>query len=298
MQALCVTATSKAYRNKGDLRAALAQGSEARRISQASGNLTAEVWVSQQYASCCVMVGDYASAANLCAAITSILSALGLADVHAYRNLLNVSAEIFDRRTEYGAALALRLRIYHSRRAFDDLPKAWDLLNTALIEIELEDLASAEQRVRTARSAVSPTVWKQAGIDIIADVVEASLNFHKGYYPKATEGFQRVITNTNWIDMGMVAMEKLSNLAFKTSDIPTATRCSVLLLVSAYKADDLATKHQALRRLGDIYLSRADSETALVLLQVALEGFRVMGVHRGIADCLIRMGDVWQERGD
>ncbi|KAJ7728898.1 hypothetical protein B0H16DRAFT_1587907 [Mycena metata] len=302
MQALCMTASSKAYRSKGDLRAALAHGSEARRISQVSGNLTAEVWVSQQYASCCVMVGDYTAAGNLCAAITSILSALGLAntDVHAYRNLLNVSAEISNRRTEYEAALALRLQIYQSRRTFDDLPKTWDLLNIALIEIELGDLVSAEQRVQAARHAVSPTVWKQAGIDIFAEVVEGNINFHKGpgYYSKAREGLRRVVTNADWIDLAMPAMETLGDLAFKTSDMRTATRYSVLLLVSAYKADDLAAKHQALRRIGDIYLSRADTETALILFQIAVEGFRLMGVHRGIADCLIRMGDIWQERGD
>lgn len=94
MQALCMTASSKAYRNKGDLRTALAHGHQAQRLAQASGNMTAEAWVTQQYASCLVTVGDYAGGAALCAANTSLLSALGLAnlDVHAYRNVQNVYA--------------------------------------------------------------------------------------------------------------------------------------------------------------------------------------------------------------
>ncbi|KAJ7608583.1 hypothetical protein DFH06DRAFT_1377032 [Mycena polygramma] len=300
MQALCLTASSKAYRNKGDLRTAIIRGREARRLSQISGNMTAEAWVTQQYASCCVMVGDYAGGAALCAANTSLLSALGLAnmDVHAYRNVLNVSAEIFDRRTEYEAARALRIRLYKARRPIDDMPKAWDLLNLALTEIELGDLGSTRKRLDAAQRAVSSTIWKASGLDILAEILEADLNFHNGEYGPAKEGFQHALAATAWIDLGIIATEKLTNVTLKTNDLLSAMRYTVLLLASAQKTRDLAATQQALRRLGDISLSKGDEIMAMNLFQVALDGFRMMGIHRGTADCLFRMADVWHSRGD
>ncbi|KAJ7740444.1 hypothetical protein DFH07DRAFT_926556 [Mycena maculata] len=300
LQALCMTASSKAYRSKGDLQTALLHGGEARHLAQASGNMTAEAWVTQQYASCCVMVGDYSRGADLCAEITSLLSALGLADldVHAYKNVLNVSAEIFDRRTEYDAARALRMRIYRARRAFDGMAKAWDLLNVAQIDIELGDLASARANMDTAQSLVSPTVWKAAELDIHAEILEADLGFHNAEYEKAKQGLQRALTGSGWADLRIVAIEKLSNVALKMEDLGSALRYSVLLLAAARTSRDLAATHQAFRRLGDISLMNGDDSTAMNVFQLSLDGFRMMGIHRATGDCLLRMGDVLAGRGE
>ncbi|KAF7358334.1 NB-ARC domain-containing protein [Mycena venus] len=274
MQALCMNASAEAYRNMGDLRMALIYGHGARRLSQASGNMTAEAWVTQEYASCLVTVGDYAGGADLCAVNTSLLSALGIAhlDVHAYRNVLNVSAEIFDRRTEYEAAHALRIRIYNARRAIDDMPKAWDLVNIGLIEIELGDLSSARRRVEAAQRAVSPAIHKAAGLDIISQIIIGDLDFHNGDYEGARKGLQNALAQTGWMDLGMMAMERLSNVALKTNDMHSAMRYSVLLLVSSKKTQDLAATHQSIRRLGDISLASGDKMTAMNLFQVALDG--------------------------
>ncbi|KAJ6579379.1 hypothetical protein B0H10DRAFT_911306 [Mycena sp. CBHHK59/15] len=298
-QALCLTASSKAHRNKGDLHAALAHGRKARQLSQASGNMTAEAWVSQQYATCCVVVGDYTGGSELCAAITSILSALGLADieVHAYRNLLNVQAEIFHRRTEYEAAHALHMRILKSRRTIDDVSKAWDMLNIAQIDIELGDLAAARQKVDDARRTVTPQVFKASEMFALADILEADLAFHRGQYKKARTGFSRALAETTWADLAIIAIEKLSNVALKTQDILSVARYSTLLLASARKAHDPAAANQALRRLGDIFLSQGDPTTARNLFQVALDGFRLMGIHRATGDCLVRMGEIWASEG-
>ncbi|KAF7341706.1 AAA domain-containing protein [Mycena sanguinolenta] len=273
MQALCMTASSKAYRNRGDLQTALGHAHKARRLAQASGNMTAEAWVTQQYASCRVMVGDYAGGAALCAANDSLLAALGLAnmDVHAYRNSLNVTAEIFDRRTEYDAA-----RAAHSA-------------------IELGDLESARQRVEAAQRDVAPGDRKAAGIDTMAQIALADLDFHSGNCDKAKAGFRQALASANWLDLGIIAMEKLSNVGLKTNNMQMSVAYSVLLLAAALKTRDLAATHQALRRLGDISLASHDETTAMSLFQVALDGFKLMGIHRGMADCLIRLGDEWNK---
>ncbi|KAJ6528615.1 hypothetical protein DFH09DRAFT_1413374 [Mycena vulgaris] len=282
LQALRHCATSEAYRVMGDQQKALSHGREARRLSQASGNMTAEVWVTQQYAACCGMVGDYAQTMELCASLTSILSALGLAnlDVHVYNNILNLNAEILDRRTEYDAARALHVQIYKAWRAIDDISKGWDLLNIAHIDIELGALESARENIDTARRVVPPPVWKAAGLDIYAVILEADLNFRNGEYEKAQKGFKPAVTDTVWPDVAILAMEKLSNVALKTNDLQAAMHYSVLLLAVAGKSHDLAATHQALRRLGDISLAKGDKTTAVNLLQVALDGFQLMEFSR------------------
>ncbi|KAJ6475007.1 hypothetical protein DFH09DRAFT_1472168 [Mycena vulgaris] len=270
LQALCHSASSEAYRVMGDQQKALSHGGEAQRLSQASGNLTAEVWVTQQYAVCCGMVGDYAQTMELCASLTSILSALGLAnlEVHVYNNILNINAEILDRRTEYDVARALHAG------------------------------TSSRENIDTARHIVPPAVWKAAGLDILAGILEADLNFRNGEYEKAQKGFKPAVTDSVWPDLAILAMEKLSNVALKTSDLQAAMHYSVLFLAAAGKSHDLAATHQALRRLGDISLARGDEATAVNLFQVALDGFKLMGIHRGEGDCLVRMGDVQNSRGD
>jgi predicted negative regulator of RcsB-dependent stress response len=62
--------------------------------------------------------------------------------------------------------------------------------------------------------------------------------------------------------------------------------------------DDLRGKHDALRRLGDIFLVGGDEQTAHTLFSLALEGFTHMDIHRARGDCMFRLGVVWIARGD
>ncbi|KAF9001120.1 hypothetical protein BDQ17DRAFT_1327351 [Cyathus striatus] len=53
----------------------------------------------------------------------------------------------------------------------------------------------------------------------------------------------------------------------------------------------------ALRRIGDIFASLGDDEVALSLFQASLAGYEWMDVHRGKADCMLRIGDIAHRRG-
>jgi predicted negative regulator of RcsB-dependent stress response len=191
----------------------------------------------------------------------------------------DVYAEILDRRTEYEAAHALRIRLYNARRAIDDIPKAWDLLNIAMIEIELGNLASARQRVEVAQRAVTSTTRKATGLDTITEIVQADIHFHDGRHENANKGFQKALAGTEWMDLGIIAIEKLSNVALRTDDMRSAMVYSVLLLAAAQNTHDPAATHQSLRRLGDISLKTGDETTAMNLFQAALDGFELMGIR-------------------
>jgi hypothetical protein len=50
--------------------------------------------------------------------------------------------------------------------------------------------------------------------------------------------------------------------------------------------------------LGQIFTAQGDNETALTLFTMALDEFTFMDVHRWRADCMVRMADIWEQRGD
>jgi hypothetical protein len=56
--------------------------------------------------------------------------------------------------------------------------------------------------------------------------------------------------------------------------------------------------NKALQFLGDIFLDKADEDTAVSLFTVALEGFTSMDVHRSRAECMLRLGDISKGHGD
>ncbi|KAF8164360.1 hypothetical protein K438DRAFT_1857957 [Mycena galopus ATCC 62051] len=58
------------------------------------------------------------------------------------------------------------------------------------------------------------------------------------------------------------------------------------------------TVHQALRRLGDMLTRQGADDAALNILAIALDGFTQMDVHRGRAECMRTIGDVYLRRGD
>jgi hypothetical protein len=50
--------------------------------------------------------------------------------------------------------------------------------------------------------------------------------------------------------------------------------------------------------LGQIFAVEGDTETALSLFNVALDGFTFMDVHQWRADCMVRIADIWESHGE
>ncbi|KAJ7237086.1 hypothetical protein C8J57DRAFT_1568846 [Mycena rebaudengoi] len=55
---------------------------------------------------------------------------------------------------------------------------------------------------------------------------------------------------------------------------------------------------QALRCLSQIFSTERDDETALSVFTVALDGFAFMGVHQWRADCMVRIANILNNRGE
>ncbi|KAJ7493478.1 hypothetical protein FB451DRAFT_1164371 [Mycena latifolia] len=72
---------------------------------------------------------------------------------------------------------------------------------------------------------------------------------------------------------------------------------TVVYLAHAKTTQMTLDLHKALQFLGDVFLQDGDEETAHSLWAVALEGFTYMDVHRSRANCMLRLGDLVQQRG-
>ncbi|KAJ7031485.1 hypothetical protein C8F04DRAFT_1262841 [Mycena alexandri] len=93
-------------------------------------------------------------------------------------------------------------------------------------------------------------------------------------------------------------MEALADISLQSSDLLGAGRwTAVCLAVGVITSDKLANMN-ALRRLAAICDIGGDQDTALSLLCVTLEGFKFMGVHRRIAECMVHMAEIWESRED
>jgi hypothetical protein len=71
-----------------------------------------------------------------------------------------------------------------------------------------------------------------------------------------------------------------------------------MFLVLTLKSGDKLATMKAFRCLSQIVVAQEDDETALSLFRVALDGLTFMDVHQWKADCIVRMADITQRRGD
>jgi hypothetical protein len=69
-------------------------------------------------------------------------------------------------------------------------------------------------------------------------------------------------------------------------------------LALGHKSKDKSALHKALLFFGDVFISRGDNYTAHSLITVAMEGFVFMDVHRSRAQCLLRLGDLANKKGN
>ncbi|KAJ7265630.1 hypothetical protein C8J57DRAFT_1470074 [Mycena rebaudengoi] len=80
--------------------------------------------------------------------------------------------------------------------------------------------------------------------------------------------------------------------------IQTTLRWTGILLALALKCKDKRQTMQAFRCFGQFFSVQGDNETALSLFNFALDGFTFMDIHRWRADCMVRIADILNNRGE
>jgi hypothetical protein len=135
---------------------------------------------------------------------------------------------------------------------------------------------------------------------IFSDYAAAELCLREGTPGTANAMFKKCFALSQDIstELPFLCLERLGDLSTGINDIPTTLRWTIIFLGQAVKCKEKRQTMQAFRCLGQLFAAEGDNETAHSLFNVALDGFTFMDVHRWRADCMVRIADILNSRGE
>ncbi|KAJ7152672.1 hypothetical protein C8R43DRAFT_475985 [Mycena crocata] len=277
------------------------------RKAKSAGSMLVEARAIRQYAYCCVSVGDYARSTTLCAEARVVLDTLGMCDVRnaIHRNFLDLQAQTHHLQTYYALSRQLNaalIGVPRDQRTEEKVSEAYARINVASSDIRMGRCTdpSVRRNIDVARGLMAGTS-NRLGLPT-CDFALADLYFHQGNYRESGSLYEQCLPiidiQGQSAELELVCREKLADIAFAEKDTRRAEQLSFVLLILALRVRNSAATHQALRRIGDIFRSAGDFGTGETLFELALSGFTLMDIHQARRDCLIRLGDIHQMRGE
>ncbi|KAJ7031305.1 hypothetical protein C8F04DRAFT_1236003 [Mycena alexandri] len=129
-------------------------------------------------------------------------------------------------------------------------------------------------------------------------MILANLNLREGNKASAKTQFQNCLKSAWATDAEVVShcLERLADISRWSIELRQAT-WPVLYLCHAHMSKEKLAFCKALLFIGDLFTD-VDEVTAENLFVVALEGFTFMDVHCSRAQCMLRLGDLAQKRGE
>ncbi|KAJ7191359.1 hypothetical protein GGX14DRAFT_579082 [Mycena pura] len=261
---------SRSLYDKGNLADGRTHARKAQQIAAILGDQVGQAFAFGQEALCCIGLGFFHDAAQLCQQVRDLTCMWGLQGSNAdivHNQILEAGIHFL--KTEYPEACLIYEQIVRSTPP--GYWKALALLNIAIIDIARgAPAASVHINLRLDPATPSFTIlaW-------IRDGVDAALMLREGDTAAA-----RAI------------LERLANLDYGMYDCQTTLSWVAVYLGSALRTKDKLSTMKALNCLGQIAAAKGESSTAMSLFQVALDGFTVMDVHQWKADCMMRMSKI------
>ncbi|KAJ7115460.1 hypothetical protein C8R44DRAFT_984139 [Mycena epipterygia] len=299
-RALCIASTC--LRLKGKFREALSLARRAHWLASKLGDFQRETEALEEEAQAWVSLGNFPQAIEISNRVRQLLIASGLDGTGKEIYALDFEGDTYLYKTAYAESRkAHQLIIHQSSPEKFALYHGNSLAAIASIDIvlgvlisEAEVLAALEipRQIFTARGYLR-------GLPI-CDKVVADFFLAKGrtldaekIYAKCLRAFRGEAA-----DFFAVCVLKLGDINLMLHNIRSATRWAVLNLAHGKTTGSASILSWALRLLGDIFQADADDETSSALFQVALEEFNRMDIHRGKAECLLRLAEIAQKRGE
>jgi hypothetical protein len=216
-------------------------------------------------------------------------------------DILNQQAEIHLMKSEY-----LQSRNLHVTIASSCQPTSYDAilanLNIALIDIatgaESKKIRQNLDMAQSHSKAVYGNYSRHICLSI--DYVAAELYLRDGTLGTVNAMFEKCFVSSQYIttELALQCLVRLGDLSTGMNDIQTSLQWTGSLLGLAFKCKDKRQTMQAFRCLGQIFSAQGDDETATSLFRVALDGFTFMDIHRWRADCMVRIADILNGRGE
>ncbi|KAJ7275685.1 hypothetical protein C8J57DRAFT_1466432 [Mycena rebaudengoi] len=278
---------------------ALTHAKEAYRYAEHMGDIYLQAWSLYLQGRCHTLLANYWHAQCLLQKSRHILATLGQQQSGLDLEIVNWQAEIHLLKSEYMGSHDLHVAIASSCQ-----PTSYAAI-LANLNMDLIDIATGakskniRQNLDMTQSHLKALYgFTGRNASLIADYVVAELCLCEG--EAAIALFEICFASSLDIntEVALLCAEKLGDLSTGMNDIQTTFRWTGIFLGLALKCKDKRQTMQAVRCLGQIFCAEGDVETALSLFNVALDGFTFMNVHRWRADCMLRIGDILNSRGE
>ncbi|KAJ7105549.1 hypothetical protein C8R44DRAFT_745713 [Mycena epipterygia] len=284
----------------GDYAAAQTHAHEALEISRLSGDLHQEAMALLDEGVCLKALGNLKETVVLSQKARELLQCCGMQGGQTDNCAMAQLAEAHFMKSEYREAHEIYLELlqkFSSEQSPYEI--ACTLTNITQVNVMIStDALEVQQNLEDAKKKFSDL--GMMGAVNRCELVMADLCLREGNSMVANESLQQCLKSAWGKDSSAVSycLERLADVDCWS---PTRTHWScgwpVIYLAQAQKTQEKLAIHKALCFIGDILLSEGDEYTAHNLFVVALEGFTYMDVHRSRANCMLRLGDIAQHRG-
>ncbi|KAF8170912.1 hypothetical protein K438DRAFT_1853437 [Mycena galopus ATCC 62051] len=265
--------------------------SEVQRLSKLSANLYQEARALWIKALCCGKIGDYLNSIACHDTAREILHQCGLmsqAEVHLFKS-------------EYAQARHIHVQMVEPISADPTAEgHAYGLINLAEIDVAIG--AAPEEVCKNLNHARTIFNSLRLPVEIMfCDMILADLELREGSTISARTRLHNCIKMSEGRGMEVLTfcLERLADVnRWISSGFNLEFTWPVVYLAHAYHLKEKLPLHKALLFMGDVFISHKDNSTARNLFTVALGGFTDMDVHRSRAQCMLRLGDLADKKGD
>ncbi|KAJ7481809.1 hypothetical protein FB451DRAFT_1170954 [Mycena latifolia] len=283
--------------NVGNMRRARAVALEAQAHAQLAGDLDTEFLCILSSVSHFITAGNYGRAAELCIELVSLAKGLGVEMGPQGLNVFLMQNEIHFRKTEYEQARSVNRVIVDITSHNDTRTRFYAAASYNLFLIDIATGASVKhETLQTLRKLLPPGVHYA----VFCDIAIADSFRRRGELTRAHELYNQSLTlaRGQYAETTNECFQKLGDTAYARSRMDPALEYYVLHLALSRKMEDFENTHQALRRIGDIFIFQGDKETARSLFTLCLDGFTLMDIHKARGECLFHLGDLLKNEGN
>lgn len=298
-QALCNISVNML--SSGNFQGAQEHAQKAKEYATCLGDLFAQALSLRLQGKFRMIAADYRGAQLLFREAGNLIECSGLRGGTLDRNLKSCEAEIHISKTEYQEARELETAITSMCR-----PTSYDYI-LAHLNIVLIDIATGIDSLVVHKNLENCKLhirglygFQQEDLTTVADIALATQYTRDGNWQSAKIIFTGCLTDLlgKRMELKLLCLEQLADVSTGMNDTTTTLGWAVIFLRLALQSKDNLVIMSAIRRLGQIFIAQKDDKTALALFTVALDGFTFIDVHRWRADCMVRIADIWERRGD
>ncbi|KAF8187844.1 hypothetical protein K438DRAFT_1764556 [Mycena galopus ATCC 62051] len=296
IEAICGQSWTKFF--QGDHVEGIRLAREAHRLAVVTGDVRGELISIRSQALSYYGLGDFKSSLQLVTKGKELARRVGMEGSNLESRFMNLEAEIYYLKTEYGVSRDLHQRILAQTSAvISPIVHAYAVINIASssmltdLEVVVHDLDAASSTLRAIQDV--------PGISC-CDLLFADLRLRGGDIVGARIEYKRILVETSRDDQACECLVRLANATHclhVEMELEVARWVVVFLAFTLRRSKtNMLYAHQALRCLGDVLVQQGMEEEALSIFVVALRGFTWMDVHKSRAECMKKIGDIYFKR--